>query len=84
MKFIRDYIDTCSIEKKLDYIKAREFFEKGCQQNEMFSLLKMVRIVSEPFLAEKFQVKTSYEEALKDFIARRKKQIRINFINTIR
>lgn len=51
-------------EKKLNFVKAREFFEKGCQQSEMFSLLKMVRILSEPFLAGKFQTKANYEHAL--------------------
>ena len=51
-------------EKKLDYTRAKEFLAKGCQLNEMFSLLKMVRILSEPFLAEKFQKKVDYQQAL--------------------
>ena len=51
-------------EKKMDYVRAKEFLEKGCQQNEMFSLLKMIRILSEPILADKYQIKVDYNRSL--------------------
>lgn len=51
-------------EKRLDYVRAKDYFQRGCEHNECFSLLKMVKILAEPHLAEKFQLKQDLSKSL--------------------
>jgi len=52
-------------EKRLDYVKSKDFFQHGCDHGESFSILKMIKIVSEPLLAEKYQMKQDLTKTLK-------------------